>query len=168
MSLGMRTMACTNGTVGWRGQPAAWATRESAPSAPTTTSACNSSTRASRERSMPTRNPLPLLCSDTKRLPKETFAPFPCACSASPWNQSPAALDDQVRAIERNEGLSAVGEKFKFTDFVDDGALANLAQQRAHVAGDNQSARCGIKLFGPLKDLHRTSRSRKKRRSKET
>ena len=75
-------MACTSGTVGCLGHPALCATRESAPSAPTTTSACSSSARAFWPRSTFTRKPVPLLCRSTNRLPKETFAPWPCASLA--------------------------------------------------------------------------------------
>ena len=63
---------------------------------------------------------------------------------------------------------AAVGEQFKFADFVDDRALADFPQQRAHVAGDDQSARRGIELFGAFQDFHRAAGPRQQRRREKT
>jgi hypothetical protein len=58
--------------------------------------------------------------------------------------------------------LAAIGEKFKFADFVDNGALANFPEQRAHVASDDQRARSGIELLGPFENFDGASRLRQK------
>ena len=159
MSAGTFTMACTRGTVGWQGATLRLApTRERAPSAPTTTSACNSSARASAVRSMFRRSPVPLLCKSTNRLPKETFAPLPRASSARLRISRDLSI---IRSgpIQRLLGATAIGEQFKFADFVDDRRLAELSQQRAHVTGHDQRARSGIQLVGTFEHFDRAART---------
>ena len=70
------------------------------------------------------------------------------------------SLDDQVRTVQGHMRRPAIGEEFKFADFVNHRALAGFAQQRAHVAGDDQRSRCGVKLLGTLQDLHSAARPR--------
>ena len=63
----------------------------------------------------------------------------------------------QVRAVQGNLGGAAVGEQFKFADFVDDGSLADLPQQGAHVARHDERAGSRVKLVGPFEHFHRAS-----------
>jgi len=69
-------------------------------------------------------------------------------------------LNDQVGTIQRDVRPAAIGKQFKFANFVDYGGFADLAQQRVHVAGDNECARRWIQLVGALQQFHVASRAR--------
>ncbi len=77
-------------------------------------------------------------------------------------------LNNQIRTIQGNLGGAAVGEQFKFADFVDDRSLTDLPQQGAHVARHNERPGSRVKLVGPLEHFHSTPGPRKKRCCEKT
>ena len=96
-------MACTRGTVGWRGHPAACATRESAPSAPTTTSACNSSVAGVLRAFDAHAQARPIALQRQEPVAERNLRAVALRLLRKAANQS-RALDDQVGTIQRNMG----------------------------------------------------------------
>jgi hypothetical protein len=66
-----------------------------------------------------------------------------------PLNQR-ATLDDEVGMLQGDCGCASICEKFKAANFVDDAAFGGVAQQRAHVPRDDQSARDRFQRFDAL------------------
>src|SRR5579862_1927116 len=79
-----------------------------------------------------------------------------------------AALDDEVRALQRDRGSAAISEKLKAADFVEHATFGSATQKIAHVRCDDERSLGMVERFNAFEDANGHSLASKQRRGKQT